>query len=64
MDERAVFPVGAYRARFGATLSLPSVVARSGVLEALTPDMSDEEMRSLERSAAALREALAKYGTR
>jgi hypothetical protein len=36
----------------------------TGVLEVLTPDMSDEEMRSLEHSATTLREALAKYGTR
>jgi L-lactate dehydrogenase len=59
-DERAVFPVSSHNARFAVALSLPSVVGRSGVLEVLTPDMSDEEMRSLEGSAQKLRDALAK----
>jgi len=62
-DERAVFPVGSHIARFGVALSLPSVVGHNGVLDVLTPDMSDEEIRSLEQSAEKLRDALAKYPT-
>lgn len=59
-DERALFPVGSYQARYGVTLSLPSVVGRSGVVEVLSPAMSDDEMRAFERSAETLKNALAK----
>ena len=62
-DERAVFPVGSYHARYGVTLSLPSVVGRSGVSEVLWPEMSADETRSFERSAEALKSATAKTAT-
>ena len=62
-DERAVFPVGSHIARLGIALSLPGVVGRQGVVEVITPDMSETEMRALDRSAEKLRDALAKYGT-
>ena len=58
-DERAVIPIGSLQKRFGVTLSLPSVVGRSGVIEVLEPDMSDEERRDLEKSAENLTAALA-----
>ena len=58
-DERAVIPIGSLQKRFGVTLSLPSVVGRSGVSEVLEPDMSDEERRDLEKSAENLTAALA-----
>jgi L-lactate dehydrogenase len=61
-DEHAVFPVGSYIGRYGVTLSLPSIVTRDGVAEALLPDMSDDEARAFERSAETLRRALANYG--
>ncbi len=60
-DERAVFPAGSYNPRFGTTVSLPSIVGRQGVIEVLEPQMSDEERQGLERSAARLRETVAKY---
>jgi L-lactate dehydrogenase len=60
-NERAVFPVASFIARFGIAFSLPSVVGQLGVLDVLTPDMSDEETRALERSAEKLRDALAEY---
>ena len=44
-------------------LSLPGVVGRHGVVEVITPDMSETEMRALERSAGKVRNAPAKYGT-
>jgi L-lactate dehydrogenase len=56
-DERAVFPVGAYNSRYGTTVSLPSIIGRSGVIEVLEPALSDEERRALELSAERLREA-------
>lgn len=62
-DEHAVFPVGSHIPRFEVALSLPSTIGRGGVLDVLTPDMSEEEMRALERSAEKLRDALAKYRT-
>jgi L-lactate dehydrogenase len=58
-NEGTVFPVGSYIARYGVTLSLPSVVGRDGVSEVLFPEMSDDESRALDRSAETLRKALA-----
>jgi L-lactate dehydrogenase len=59
-DERTVIPVGAFNPAYGVTLSLPSVVGRSGVERVLEPIMSDEERQALERSADTLRTAVAR----
>jgi L-lactate dehydrogenase len=59
-DERAVIPIGSFNRQYGVTLSLPSVVGRGGVIEILPPDLSDEERLALERSAANLKQALAR----
>jgi len=56
-DERAVIPIGSFQKSFGVTLSLPSVVGRTGVTEVLVPEMSDEEQSALEKSAAMLKSA-------
>jgi L-lactate dehydrogenase len=58
-DEHAVIPIGSMQTRFGVTLSLPSVVGRSGIIEVLEPEMSDEERQGLEKSAQTLQAALA-----
>jgi L-lactate dehydrogenase len=63
-DERAVFPVGSHIARFGVTLSLPSVVGRGGVEDVLWPEMSLDEVRALEHSAETLRNAVGTYASR
>jgi L-lactate dehydrogenase len=60
-DERSVFPAGSYNARFGTTVSLPSIVGRHGVIEVLEPEMSSEERQALERSAERLRETVRKH---
>jgi L-lactate dehydrogenase len=57
-DERAVLSIGVYNARYGVTLSLPSVVGREGVNRILEPAMSDEERRGLDQSAELLRHAV------
>jgi len=57
-DERAVIPIGAYHPQYGATLSLPSVVGREGMLQVFEPEMSGEERQGLERSAETLRNAV------
>jgi L-lactate dehydrogenase len=57
-DERAVFPIGAYNAGYGVTLSLPSIVGRQGVSRILEPAMSQEERRALRESAEVLRKAV------
>ena len=57
-DERTVLPIGTYNSDYGVTLSLPSVVGREGVSRVLEPAMSDEERRSLDKSAEVLRYAL------
>jgi L-lactate dehydrogenase len=57
-DARAVVPIGSFNKKFGVTLSLPSVLGRHGVAEALTPEMSAEERAALDKSAETLRTAL------
>jgi L-lactate dehydrogenase len=57
-DERSAVPVGSYQRQFGVTLSLPSIVGRTGVLEVLSPELSDDERSGLEKSADNLRKAL------
>ena len=57
-DEGLVAPVGTYQARYGVTLSLPSVIDARGVAEVLSPTLAEEESAALEASAKALREAL------
>ena len=56
-DERAVIPIGSYNARYGVTLSMPSILGRDGVVQILEPQMSQEERQALERSAETLRNA-------
>jgi L-lactate dehydrogenase len=56
-DERVVMPVAAYRERYGVTIGLPTVVGRDGASGELEPNMSEQERRGFERSAATLREA-------
>lgn len=63
-DERVVFPVGSYQPRYGVTLSLPAVLGRQGVAEVLWPDMAAEEAAGIERSAEALKCALASVHAR
>jgi L-lactate dehydrogenase len=57
-DERAVIPIGSYQKQFGVTLSLPSIVGRNGVDAVLEPQLSEEERKGLEKSAATLKQAL------
>ena len=59
-DERALIPIGAYQPRDGVTLSLPSIVARGGVVEVIEPEISDDERHELQRSAETLRAATAR----
>jgi len=57
-DEQAIMPLGTFNARYGTTLSLPSVLGRTGVSRVLEPEMSDAEAQSLQRSADKLRDVL------
>jgi L-lactate dehydrogenase len=59
-DERAVIPIGCFNAKFGVTLSLPSVVGRQGVESVIEPEMSDAEQQGLQRSAEAIRAAVSR----
>jgi L-lactate dehydrogenase len=58
-NERAVIPIGSYNSKYSVTLSLPSVVGLDGVLEVIEPEMSGVERQSLDRSAEALKKAVA-----
>jgi L-lactate dehydrogenase len=59
-DEHAVFPLGCHVPEYGTTLSVPTVLARKGVVRILKPVMSCDERAALERSAETLRAAYAK----
>jgi len=61
-NEHAVIPIGSYQRGFGVTLSLPSVVGRSGVITVLEPELSVDERAGLEKSAQTLRAALERVG--
>ena len=61
-DERAAIPIGSYQKAFGVTLSLPSVVGRTGMIAVLQPELSAEERGGLEKSAESLRNALKRVG--
>jgi L-lactate dehydrogenase len=58
-DERSAIPIGSYQPEFGVTLSLPSIIGRTGVMAALSPELSPEERSGLQKSAENLRKALA-----
>jgi L-lactate dehydrogenase len=59
-DEHAVFPLGSHIPEYGMTLSVPTVLARRGIVRTLQPVMADNERAALERSAETLRAAYAK----
>ena len=57
-DERVVAPIGSYNDKYGVTLSMPSVLGRTGVVRILEPSMSDDERRALSHSAETLKKAV------
>jgi L-lactate dehydrogenase len=59
-DERAVIPIGSHNPKYGVTLSMPSVLGQTGVVQILEPAMSDEERQALQRSAETLKAAVAR----
>jgi L-lactate dehydrogenase len=61
-DERAAIAIGSYHQAFGVTLSLPTVVGRTGVVAVLQPDLTPDERSRLEKSAELLRTALQAIG--
>jgi L-lactate dehydrogenase len=63
-DERAVVPIGSWNARYGVTLSMPSVLARDGVVQILEPEMSKYERVALECSAETLRKVKSRITSR
>jgi L-lactate dehydrogenase len=56
-DERAVLPVATHRERYGVTVALPTVLARTGAVADLEPAMSMEEREAFEQSIETLRDA-------
>jgi len=59
-DERAAIAIGSYHLEFGVTLSLPTLVGRTGAVAVLQPELSPDERGALEKSAELLRTALQK----
>jgi L-lactate dehydrogenase len=60
-DERVVVPIGSYNDKYGVTLSMPSVLGRTGVQQILEPSLSDDERRALSLSAVTLRKAVSTF---
>jgi L-lactate dehydrogenase len=60
-DERVVVPIGSYNDKYGVTLSMPSVLGRTGVEQILEPSMSDDERRALSHSAETLKKAVSTF---
>jgi len=56
-----VIPIGSYNDKYSVTLSMPSVVGRTGVVRILEPLMSDDERQSLALSAETLRKAVSTF---
>jgi L-lactate dehydrogenase len=59
-DERAVIPIGSLHKDYGVTFSLPSRLGRLGVEAVYPPELSAEESAGLEKSAQAIKKALAR----
>jgi L-lactate dehydrogenase len=57
--DRVVVPIGSFQQQYGVTLSLPSLVGRQGAERVFMPPLTADEAHALEKSAAALRDALA-----
>jgi L-lactate dehydrogenase len=57
-DERSAIPIGSYQPQFGVTLSLPSVVGSTGIVDVMQPELTPEEQNGLQKSAENLRKAL------
>jgi L-lactate dehydrogenase len=60
-DEKLVVPIGSYNDKYGVTLSMPSVLGRTGVAQILEPSLSDDERRALSLSAETLRKAVSTF---
>jgi L-lactate dehydrogenase len=60
-DERVVVPIGSFNDTYGVTLSMPSILGRTGVVRILEPSLSDEERRLLMLSAERLRTAISTF---
>jgi L-lactate dehydrogenase len=56
-DERAVVPVGCFHPKYGVTFSLPSILGHRGVVQVLEPEMSEDELSELRRSAETVKKA-------
>ncbi|GGL97895.1 L-lactate dehydrogenase [Deinococcus aerophilus] len=59
-DRRAVLTVSAPTPEYGVSLSVPRIVASGGIEASILPQLTDDEKAALERSAAVLRETLAR----
>lgn len=57
-NELSVIPIGSYQEKYGATLSLPSIVGERGVVKSFEPNLSAEEKQSLQQCADRLREVV------
>jgi L-lactate dehydrogenase len=56
-DERMVFPIANYHRDYGLTLSLPSVLGKSGVTHSFVPKMTDAEQAEFQHCIEQLKTA-------
>jgi L-lactate dehydrogenase len=57
-EERVIVPIGSHQEKYGVTLSLPSQIGRRGAERVVMPPLAADEAHALQKSAAALRDAL------
>ncbi|MFN7098434.1 MAG: lactate/malate family dehydrogenase, partial [Gammaproteobacteria bacterium] len=57
-DEKVVIPIGSYIEKYDATLSLPSLIGRQGVIQTYEPTMSPQETAALQASADKIKQSL------
>ena len=62
-DEQAAIPSESTTPRYGVTLSLPTILGRSGATRVLEPDLTEAERKALDASADMLHQAVARLGS-
>jgi L-lactate dehydrogenase len=61
-DEKMIFPVATYHSDYGLTLSLPSVLGKSGVTHSFVPKMSESERTEFQHCLDQLKTASQRIG--
>jgi L-lactate dehydrogenase len=61
-DEKMIYPVGSYHSDYGLTLSLPSVLGKTGVTHSYVPEMTDAEQAEFQHCIEQLKSSAQRLG--